>query len=214
MEKIKKREITEAYNAVAKLYAEKYKDEILLKPKVQQFIADFVANIDKDGLICDMGCGPGQVARYVANSLGRKTTGVDLSPKMIAEAVQANPGIEFTCADVFEMDERHQYAGIIGLYFIVNFPSVQLKSLFQKLHGLLQPKGKLLLSFHIGNDELNRLESFWDSGKPCDFFFFKTETVTDALLKAGFKITETRLREPDISVEYSSQRAYVFAEVL
>ncbi len=214
MEKMNKREITEAYDAVSKLYAEKYKDEILLKPKVQQFIADFVTDIDKDGLICDMGCGPGQVARYLASNLGRKTTGVDLSPKMIEEAAQANPGIEFTCADVFEMDERQQYAGIIGLYFIVNFPPAQLASLFQKLHRLLQPKGQLLLSFHIGNDELNRLESFWDSGKPCDFYFFKTETVTDALLNAGFKVAETRFREPVVSVEYNSQRAYVFAEAL
>ena len=214
MEKINKVEITEAYDAVAKVYAEKYKDEIMLKPKVQQFIADFVAGIDKAGLICDMGCGPGQVARYLANNLGRKTAGVDLSPKMIEEAALANPGIEFICADVFDMDERPQYAGIIGLYFIVNFPPAQLISLFQKLHGLLPPKGKLLLSFHIGNDELNRLESFWDSGKPCDFYFFKTSTVIDALLNAGFNVTETRFRDPDIGVEYNSQRAYVFTEAL
>src|SRR5579863_1672439 len=55
-------EVLEGYNAVAQTYADKYGDEILLKPKVQQFIGEFVREIPAQGLICDIGCGPGQVA--------------------------------------------------------------------------------------------------------------------------------------------------------
>ena len=207
-------ETTEAYNAVSKNYADKYQDEILMKPIVQGFIHDFVKDIPADGIICDMGCGPGQVARYLKNNLHRNTTGVDLSPKMIEVASAINPGISFTYADVLQMEEANLYAGIIGLYFIVNFPPAQLITLFKKLKSLLQPRGKLLLSFHIGDDVLNRVEDFWGSGKPCNFYFFKPGTVASALAQAGFKVNEIRYREPDIAIEYNSQRAYIFAEAV
>jgi SAM-dependent methyltransferase len=205
-----KTEITEAYDAISNTYAEKYQDEILLKPKVQSFIADFVKDIPQKGLICDMGCGPGQVARYLKNSLGRNSAGVDLSPKMIEVAAAINPGISFKCADVLQMQEAGLYDGIIGLYFIVNFPPSQLTTLFRQLKSLLTANGKLLLSFHIGDDILNRVESLWDSGKPCNFYFFKPETVAASLTQAGFKVNEIRFREPDLIVEYNSQRAYIF----
>ena len=209
-----KTEVVSAYDAVSSLYAQKYQDEILMKPVVQTFISDFVKDIPSNGLICDMGCGPGQVARYLKNNLHRNTTGVDLSPKMIEVASTINPGIPFKCSDVLQMDETNIYDGIIGLYFIVNFPPPQLTILFKKLKSLLKPSGKLLLSFHIGDDILNRVEDFWGSGKPCNFYFFKPETVMAALSQSGFKVTEVRYREPDVAVEYNSQRAYIFAEAL
>ena len=207
-----KSEVIEAYNAVAQTYADEYADEILLKPVVQQFLADFVRPIASDGVICDMGCGPGQVARYLKNNLHCNTTGVDLSPKMIEIASAVNPGITFHCADILEMDEAGLYDGIVGLYFIVNFPLPVLAQVFLKLNQLLKSNGKLLLSFHIGNDILNRVDDFWGSGKGCDFYFLKPETVSKYLRTSGFKVTDIRLREPNPEVEYPSQRAYVFAE--
>jgi 2-polyprenyl-3-methyl-5-hydroxy-6-metoxy-1,4-benzoquinol methylase len=207
-----KTEVIEAYDAVSQMYADKYSDEILVKPIVQQYLADFVKPIPPGGLICDMGCGPGQVARYLKNNLHRNTTGVDLSPKMIEIASAINHGITFSAADVLQMEEPGLYDGIIGLYFIVNFPTPALPQVFSKLNQLLKDKGKLLISFHIGNDELNRVNDFWGSGKACDFYFFNPETVAKHLMLCGFKVTDIRFREPNPDVEYPSQRAYIFAE--
>lgn len=204
-------EAVDAYNTVSEMYADKYSDEILLKPKVQEFLAEFVKAVPAEGLICDMGCGPGQVARYIKNNLQRNVTGVDLSPKMVDIAGQINPGIAFKCADVLQMEEVGVYDAIAGLYFIVNFAPAMLPKVFDKLYQLLKPKGKLLLSFHIGEDKLNRIESFWDSGKALDFYFFNPETVTNALTKSGFKVTDVKYREPYAEIEYQSRRAYVFA---
>lgn len=207
-----KTEVIEVYNAVSRIYADKYSDEILLKPTVQQYLTDFVKDIGGNGLICDMGCGPGQVARYLKNNLNCNSTGVDISPKMIEIASAINPGIVFKAADVLEMEETGLYHGIIGLYFIVNFPPAALPQVFSKLNQLLNDKGKLLVSFHIGNDELNRVNDLWGSGKACDFYFFNPETVSKYLQQCGFKVTGIRLREPNPELEYSSKRAYVFAE--
>lgn len=201
-----------AYDSVSGVYAKKYGDEILLKPIVQQYIGDFVKSVPEDDIICDMGCGPGQVARYLKNILNRSTTGIDLSPKMIEEARLLNPEISFQCGDMLQLQADEIYGGIIALYFIVNFQPGHLPIVFNKLHGFLKSKGQLLLSFHLGNDELLRVENLWDSGKPLDFYLFKPETVANALVQAGFKIKETRLRHPDLAIEYNSERAYIFAE--
>ncbi|MBD0257877.1 MAG: methyltransferase domain-containing protein [Cytophagales bacterium] len=204
-------EVTAAYDQVARTYADKYQDEILLKPKVQAFLADFVAAVPPDGIIADMGCGPGQVARYVQGHLGRRTAGIDLSPEMVRIAAELNPTIPFRAADVLQMTETEVYDALIGLYFIVNFPVATLDSLFGKLHQLLKPGGQLLLSFHLGEDQVRRVEDFLNSGKSLDFYFFRVETVREKLRRNGFTVKEVRRRDPYVGVEYESQRAYVFA---
>jgi SAM-dependent methyltransferase len=202
----------EAYDAVASTYAQKYGDEILLKPIVQKFIADFVRPIPQNEIICDMGCGPGQVARYLYNNLNRShTIGIDLSPKMIDEAHKLNPGITFKCADMLQMEEHEVYGGIIALYFIVNFQPEHLPMVFAKLYSLLKNNGRLLLSFHMGNDEMLRVEDMWNSGKAISFYMFTPETVSKALVLAGFKVSEIRYRHPDKEIEYDSERSYIFA---
>jgi SAM-dependent methyltransferase len=208
----RKIEVVEGYNAVSKMYADKYGDEILLKPVVQRFIGEFASAVPENEVICDVGCGPGQVARYLHNNLYRKSTGIDLSPGMIDMARQLNPEIEFTCADVLQLTAQELYGGIIALYFIVNFPPQQLLLVCHKLYQLLKPDGKLLLSFHIGEDSLHRVESLWDSGKAMNFYFFDPATVTKALIVAGFKVTDIKYRHPDKAIEYESERAYIFAE--
>ena len=42
------------------------------------------------GPICDLGCEPGHIARYL-HSQGVETLGVDLSPNMVAETRRLNP---------------------------------------------------------------------------------------------------------------------------
>jgi trans-aconitate methyltransferase len=132
-------EVTAAYDQVARTYADKYHDEILRKPKVQAFLADFVAAVPADGIIADVGCGPGQVARYVHHHLGRRTAGIDLSPEMVRLAAELNPTIPFRAADVLQLTETEVYDALIGLYLVVNFPVEALDNLFAKLHQLLKP---------------------------------------------------------------------------
>jgi cyclopropane fatty-acyl-phospholipid synthase-like methyltransferase len=205
-------EVTAVYDRVARTCADKYQDEILRKPKVGAFLADFAAAVPTDGLICDMGCGPGQVARYVYHHLGRRTVGIDLSPEMVRQAAKRNPTIPFRAADVLQMTETAAYDAIIGLYFIVNFPVEALDAVCGKLHQLLKPGGQLLLSFHLGEDQQVRVEDFLNGGRPLDFYFFRVDTVREALLRNGFAVKDVRLRNPYAGVEYESQRAYVFAE--
>jgi 2-polyprenyl-3-methyl-5-hydroxy-6-metoxy-1,4-benzoquinol methylase len=73
-------ETQKSYDQVAAEYTEKYKDEMDDKPfdrNCLDRLADEVGNL---GPICDLGCGPGQIARYLHRQ-AVQTLGVDLSPR-------------------------------------------------------------------------------------------------------------------------------------
>ena len=46
------------------------------------------------GVIADIGCGPGQIARYLADH-GAQAMGIDLSPEMVRLAQRLSPDIPF-----------------------------------------------------------------------------------------------------------------------
>jgi trans-aconitate methyltransferase len=99
------------YDAVSREYAERFKDEMDDKPFDRDCL-DRLANEAGDlGPICDMGCGPGQIARYLHRK-GVQTLGVDLSPNMVAEAGRLNPEIHFHQGDMLSLpDEDDSWVG-------------------------------------------------------------------------------------------------------
>jgi hypothetical protein len=77
---------------------------------------------------------------------------------------------------------------------------------------VLAPDGRLLLSFHVGQDT-SQVEDLWDSGAALEFHFFRVGTVAGYLRSVGFEIEEIIEREPYApEVEYQSRRGYIFAQ--
>ena len=79
------------YDRVAEQYAERLFHELDYKPFDRHLLALFAEMVKGRGQVCDIGCGPGQIARYLHDQ-GADAMGVDLSPKMIEQARQLNPG--------------------------------------------------------------------------------------------------------------------------
>jgi SAM-dependent methyltransferase len=159
-----------------------------------------------------MGCGPGQVARYLRDR-GMKVCGVDLSPEMVRQAQNLNPDISFRQGDMFTLADiaDNSYGGIASFYAIVNIPPPSVVLALQELKRVLRPNGTLLLAFHIGQGRKHVNELF---GKEVslDFFFFETGEVKNYLRIAGFELEEAIERDPySEEVEYQSRRAYIFA---
>ena len=90
------------YDQVASQYAQQYLSEFDHKPIDRALLDEFAARVG-DGDACDLGCGPGQLARYLHDK-GVKVFGLDLSPGMIKEARQAHPGIQFFQGDILSFD--------------------------------------------------------------------------------------------------------------
>ena len=86
-----------------------------------------------------MGCGPGHIARYLCD-LGTNVFGLDISPRMIAEARRLNPDISFREGDMTALDLTDgSLAGIAAFYAIVNIPGESLPVIFREMERVLQP---------------------------------------------------------------------------
>lgn len=211
MERNTRESIRESYDRLADAYARRYVSELESKALDQELLNRFVAKVRGRGDVCDMGCGPGHIARYVRDR-GTSVFGLDLSPRMVEQARKLNPHISFQVGDMMALDLQDEaLAGIIAFYAIVNIPLDSLRTVFQEMARVLQPGGLLLLSFHIG-DEILRPEELLDQPISMDFFFFRPIDIRNRLEAADFVIEDVVERGPYApDVEYQSRRAYIFA---
>jgi ubiquinone/menaquinone biosynthesis C-methylase UbiE len=210
--KQKPTEVRSVYDLVAADYAAQFRDEMEKKPFDRKMLEWLVEKVSGRGVICDMGCGPGQVAGFL-HSLGAKVCGIDLSPDMIEQARKLNPEIAFQEGDMLALGNvaDASYAGIAAFYAIVNLPRASLHQALGELFRVLSKNGVLLLAFHIGQ-EIKHLDEWWGKEVSIDFFFFETEEVKGYLQAAGFELQEVIERDPYTDVEYPSRRAYIFAK--
>jgi ubiquinone/menaquinone biosynthesis C-methylase UbiE len=132
---------------------------------------------------------------------------------MIQCARRLNPGIEFHPGDMRALPVKDSvWAGIAAFYAIVNLPPGDLEQAMKQMVRVLVPGGRLLLSFHIGEDT-SQVEQLWDSGAALEFHFFRTGTVANHIRGAGLEIEQIIERDPYApDVEYQSRRAYIFAQ--
>lgn len=202
--------IRATYDSVAAEYARRIFDELQHKPLDRQLLAGFAAYTAGRGRVCDMGCGPGHVARAL-HLAGADVFGLDLSPGMLEQARRLNPGIEFQLGNMLALDlPDNSLAGITAFYAIVNLSPEVLPTVFREMHRVLQPDGLLLLASHIG-DEVRHVTAFLDQPIAMDFFYFQPAVIRELLEGAGFRVEEILERDPYPEIEFPTRRAYYFA---
>lgn len=185
-------------------------DELRHKPLDRQLLDRFAASVRDLGPACDIGCGPGHVAKYL-HARGVQMAGVDLSASMVEKARGLNPGIEFRQGDMRALNVPDgTWAGIVSFYSLIHIPREEMVQTLKEFRRALQPGGLLLLSFHIG-DQMIHLDDWWDQKVCVDFFFFRSAEMTGYLTSARFEIEDIIEREPNPDVEHQSRRGYIFA---
>jgi SAM-dependent methyltransferase len=200
-----------SYDQVADEYVRRIFDELEHKPLDRQLLDRFAARAQEIGLVGDLGCGPGHVARYL-HERGVHVIGIDLSPAMVQRARILNPGIEFEQGDMRSLEiEDAALGGIAAFYSIIHIPRPEVAAVLGELKRVLRPGGLLLVAFHIGDDVVH-LNEWWGQQVSVDFVFFRPEEMTDFLGSAGFRVGEIVERDPYPGVEHPSRRAYIFAE--
>lgn len=203
------KEIRQSYDTIAEEYARRIYDELAHKPFDREMLDQFAARVRRRGELCDLGCGPGHVGRYLFDR-GVHASGLDISPAMVETARRLNPQMTFRTGDMIQLPlEDDSLFGITAFYAIVNLPKDALPNVFREMHRVLKPEG-LLLAFHIGDEVLQEKE-LWGMKISMDFFLFRTEEIARLLERTGFELEEVTEREPYPEVEYQSRRAYVLA---
>lgn len=200
------------YDIIAENYAAQFRDEMEKKPFDRKMLDWLTEKVGDAGVICDLGCGPGQIAGYL-QTRGAAVCGIDLSPEMIKQARILNPKISFQIGDMTNLSDvaENSFGGIAAFYSIVNIPPDKIPSVFAEMYRILRPEGVLILAFHIGQEKVH-IEEMLDKKVSLDFYFFITEEIKNYLQTAGFELEEIIEREPySEAVEHQSRRAYIFA---
>ena len=199
------------YDRVAERYAGNLFRELDRKPFDREVLQRFAKATEGRGPVCDMGCGPGQIARFLRDA-GADVQGLDLSPGMLAQARALSPDIEFREGNMLALPfGDSELAGITAFYAIVNLPQELLDQVFREMLRVLMPGGLLLLAFHVGGKAV-RTSELWGRPVSMEFFFFEAVSIEQKLRAEGFSIEEILERDPyPPEVEHQSRRAYIFA---
>jgi len=199
-----------SYDNIAHEYAENIFNELQGKPLDRALLNRFAEAVLPLGIAVDLGCGPGQIARYL-HEQGVPVIGIDLSPAMIALARQLTPTVNLYQGNLLALDAPDEtYGGIAAFYSIIHVPRPQVVTALTELKRVLVPNGVLLLAFHRGQEILHP-EEMWGKAVDMDFIFFERAEMEGYLRQAGLNVLEISERAPYADVEHPSRRVYIFA---
>lgn len=201
----------EFYDVFAGEYGDTFFNELDHKPFDRDILARFAGLTRDNGVICDIGCGPGHIGLFLSRQ-GGNVIGIDLAAEMLEQARARCPGIEFQQGDMLSLPFANGHlAGIVAYYAIVHLSPAEVGKALQEFHRVLIPGGYLLFSSHIG-DEVIRVE------KPgpervvsVDYIFHNPDDLITRTQRAGLKVKEAIIRYPYQDAEYPSKRAYILA---
>ncbi|KUI28022.1 hypothetical protein AU196_05575 [Mycobacterium sp. IS-1742] len=206
----------EAYDAVAAAYDAALADELDAKPLDRALLTAFV-DLTGPGLICDIGCGPGHITRFLAQRHA-EVLGLDLSPAMIDIARRRAPGLSFTVGSMLNLTVAdNAWAGAVALYSIIHLAPSERSAACHEFARVLRPGGWLMLAFHVDSPEfaagaVNHLTSWFGQRVELDGYFLEPDDVVAQLVAAGFTVRARLEREPLDGVEYPSRRCYLLAQ--
>ncbi len=199
-----------SYDPVAAAYAENLYGELALKPLDRHLLSRFAEEVRERGRVADVGCGPGQIARYLRDN-GADVFGIDLSPEMVRIAAKLNQDIEFCIGDMRHLDLANaSLAGIVAFYSLIHFDAPDLERALREFRRAIRDSGVLLIAFHIGDHTLH-VDDMWGQSVSLDFHFLLPDAVVAALESSGFRVTEWTERDPYEGAEHESRRCYLFA---
>jgi len=148
-------------------------------------------NFASGSTVLDIGCGPGHSLELMARALGLCPTGIDPSPAMLAKASQQAP-----------MAALHQASAVAIPCNTASFDGVlcecvlslteDLSISLAEMHRVLKPEGRLILTDIYCKQR--SLQTRLPELKSCISRALPLETITGALIRAGFSLTLVRDR--------------------
>jgi trans-aconitate methyltransferase len=141
-------DLQSSYDSVAEDYVQQFCHELDKKPFDRKMLDWLAEKVGNRGTICDMGCGPGQIDRYL-HDRGAKVCGIDLSPQMVRQAQRLHPGISFQQGDMLALTDvaDNLHGGIAAFYSIIHIPRPFVIEALGELKRVLSPAGLLLHHF-------------------------------------------------------------------
>lgn len=137
-----------SYNSTAKEYAEKTAG--LYPGKAAE---KFISYLSEDGLILDLGCGPGRDAKEFARR-GYDVIGIDPSVEMINIARKKSPEARFEIANARNLPySKETFDGIWACASLIHLEKKDLPRALTNAYDVLKKNGIFYLDFKQGEGE-------------------------------------------------------------
>lgn len=202
-------QVRAGYDAMAAVYTEALRDELAGKP-FDRWVLDRVDELAPAGPVLDVGCGPGQVAAYLAQR-GRAASGIDLSPAMIEEARSLHPDLDLQLGDLRGLLKPRDAAGwsaVTAWYALVHLAGSELGDALREFARVLVPGGVVAIALHIG-DEVRHITELFGAEVDLHFVLHDRHEVVAAATAAGLVDVQWYLRSAEPAVEVETERLYL-----
>ena len=200
-----------SYDAVATQYAAVIGDELGHKP-LDRALLNMISELAADGVVLDLGCGPGHVAAYLAQR--SPVIALDLSEAMAAEAWRTCK-VPACAGDLTALPVRpRSAAAVICLYAVIHLDGHDREAAYAELARVLQRGAHALISFHVRDADheaggVITMGEWWGNSVELIFRFLDPEREIAALARAGLELVARVDRVPYRDAEHPSERCYL-----
>jgi len=175
--------VEDTYQKIAGAYADAFFDDVADLP----FVDELVAVLSKDARVLDLGCGPGQFSKYLAEK-GFAVEGIDVSEEMLAIARAKVPGVQFKKMDMRALDYPDaSFDGILAAYSIIHIPTPELPRVLTELKRVLRPDGYILFIVQKGEAD-QVVDEPLAKGEKVFMNFFNEDRLNRLLGAAGLTV--------------------------
>ncbi|WP_439944514.1 methyltransferase domain-containing protein [Streptomyces sp. BBFR115] len=186
----------DAYDAVASTYAQLFRDSLRDSPLDRAILGVFAEVVRASGNreVADLGCGPGHVTAYLAES-GLAAFGVDASPAMIELARQDFPGLRFEVGSMAALDIADgALGGVLSRWSVIHTAPWELPAVLAEFHRVLAPGGHLLIGFSASEGPSRPTQRFDHAVAPA--YRWAPDHLATLLRESGLTEVARTVREP------------------
>lgn len=188
MESDKEKVTFETWDKVATIYQDKFM-EIDLYNATYDYFCGLISK--ENAFVLDIGCGPGNVTKYLLTKQNYNILGIDYAPNMIALAKQNNPKAKFQILDTRNINTIQQkFDGIICGFCIPYLTPLETRQFISDCFDLLNENGVIYISFVEGNPENSEFKT-GNNGDKVFFNYYDLEFLKSNLSENNFKLLET-----------------------
>ena len=157
-----------------------------IKDELKEF-ANEVKNANGQNVL-DLGCGSGIQSKQLIDE-GLKVVGLDISPKMVAEARKRVPRAKFVVGDMAKLPfKKDSFDGVYARASLLHIPKDLIPKVLGLISKILVNGGYFYLALKKGQGE-GEVEDERHERKVRRFFsFFNEEEVEDLLKDSGFNV--------------------------
>ena len=202
--------VRSAYDVAAEDYVSSFVNDLADLPVDRAILDAAVEQIVQNGLVLDLGCGPGQIAHYLADR-GAHVVGLDLSAQMLRLAPH-HPATDYVCGDMRLLPFRSgSFSAMVAFYSIQHLARPALPSLLIEISRVLAPGGLLVVAAHLGVGETYIEEFLGHQVQRVGGTLYGKDELQEVLRAHRFSIQVSRQRDP-LPHEYRSVRIYLIAQ--